>query len=399
MSASETATASGGEGARASSVGASGGPATPSAPTTLALRPADVGGVVAAFQKLLGPKWDKYQTAVSMFLVGRLTRDELLEEVGDMIAQGPGRRLHNQLLVGMLANSFKSHPMDGMGGGFGSQRRRKMSRSSQWDQIKKVVLSLPIRERMRIKAITRESGKRGLTSNVIVQTRQALVPRIPIVTSSAPELQNKNLARTMVSVKDILDMVNAPLMSEAYELPERGALRDRMIGAAREYGVLGSVSLKAADVLYLGLQYHLKAIVGAAIDNLVARSASRSRGGTGNGSNGASASNNGPICITLEDMADTFTLAPNLTEPFGSMDLLTDAMLRNDDDYDILARYREESTNTVSSATSASIGPNATVAKLSPISYLLKPTAKTGEGELGSHEELQWLINDILAGE
>lgn len=368
----------------------------------------DVGSIVASFQKLLGPKWDHYQTAISMFLVGKSTRDELMLEIGDIIEEPLQKKLHNQLLVAMLANSFKSHPMDGIGGGFGSQRKRKnLSKSSQWDQIKKVVLSLPIKERMRIKAITRESGKRGLTSNIIVQTRQALVPRIPIVTSASQDMQNKNLARTMVSVKDILDMVNAPLNTETYELPERTALRDRMIGSAREYGILGSVSLKAADVLYLGLQNHLKSIISSALDNVIASS-------DNNVNTNGSGDKKRQISLTMEDMFDMFTLTPHLIEPYGSMDFLTDALLKNDDDYDIITRYRETSSATSVPTDYEDIintGPGGPVfvvpEKISPISYLLKPKSSlkiepqgTGLGPvLGTSEELQWLINDLLAGQ
>lgn len=377
-------------------------------PKGVVTHPGDVGSIVSRFQKLLGAKWDRYQTSISLFLVGKSTREELLLEIDDVLANPLQRKLHNQLLVAMLANSFKSHPMDGIGGGFGSQRKRKnMSKSSQWDEIKKVVLSLPIKERMRIKAITRESGKRGLTSNIIVQTRQALVPRIPIVTSSSQELQNKNLARTMVSVKDILDMVNAPLSTEAYELPERTALRDRMIGSAREYGILGSVSLKAADVLYLGLQHHLKSIISSTLDTVISRSDNKPGKRT--------------IHLTMEDMFDMFTLAPHMIEPYGSMDLLTDSMLKNDDDYDILTRYKElVEPSLVESEHIINTGPGGPVfvvpEKISPISYLLKPKSSikqepqalqgsqgssqyTSESTLGTPEELQWLINDLLAGE
>lgn len=329
----------------------------------------DVGAIVGVFQKRLGAeRWAQYQGHLSAFLTGRTTRQELLLASQDVLQTKQHRKLHNRLLLAMLAASFKAQGRGdgGAQGGFGSQRRRKTQKGgSQWEQLKQVVLSLPIRERMRIKAITREAGKRGLTSNVIVQTRQALVPKVPIVTGNTPEIQNRNLARTMVSVKDILDTLNAPLCTESYELPERTVLRDRMLGTAREGGVLGTVALKAADMLYLGLQFYLKEIVSAAMDNVI-----RTRDG-------------GKQTLTLEDMADLFTLQPHLVEPYGSMDYLTDVLLQNDDDFEMVCRYEGKEN------------------KLTPVSYLTadnsSDTKQTREQPASEQKDVQLLIEELLS--
>ncbi|GMM28368.1 Hfi1 protein [Martiniozyma asiatica (nom. inval.)] len=372
----------------------------------------DIGALVARFQKLLPQRWDDYQTAISLFLLGKLSRDEMLSQIAFVLNDNRTRQLHNQLLATMLANAYRSDPLDGISeGGFGSQKRRKnMVKSSQWETVKRTVMSLPIREKLRIKSITRESGKKGLSANIIVQTRQAIVPKVPLLPTTDPESQNKNLARTMVSVKDILDLVNSPLMTETYELPERTMLRDQMIGHAREHGVLGSVSMKAVDVLLAGLQYHLKTLISNAMDNVGARRLAERQEKIYQKETNVNKKRK-RVTLTLEDMYDSFALAPHLIEPYGPMEYLTDSLLKNDDDYDFISRYHTTPAQQGDKIFKVPEGRTYVIPqRVTPVSYLLKPKTENqpinGQdkqsdqsvaSQLGTENELNWLINDLLA--
>ena len=57
-------------------------------------------------------------------------------------------------------------------------------------------MGLPVKERRRIKNITRESGKKGKLNASITLTRHALLPKIPMIQDTAQQqLQVNNLVQ------------------------------------------------------------------------------------------------------------------------------------------------------------------------------------------------------------
>lgn len=428
----------------------------------------EISSFVSKFQKTLGNGWDAYQIAVSLFIVGKLSRAELLEQIAPVLSKKGTRHMHNRLLMSMLANCYRVEPLDGISTSlFGntSKKRKIGSKSSKYEQLKKDVLSLSIRERVRLKGITKESGKKGMIQNVMVLSRQAMVPKVPIVTtnntssvsSSSPHPSatgaasseanankkgSNNLEMTLISVKDILDMINEPLCTETYELPERKRMRDIMLGLAREHGLLGGVSMKAVDVLYLGLQYHLKSIIGNVIDNVRAKRDADKKGvdtskETTNEvddfleKKGATIDNGGvetgtkrkKLTITTEDLFDSFSLTPHMIQPYGTVDHLNDVMLKNDDDYDFVSRQTLQANTDWTNGEKVLewdennehnlyVVPN----KVTDVSYLLKsheaiwhettghpddPVPKINlalkDKDIGTPDELNWVINGLLS--
>jgi transcriptional coactivator HFI1/ADA1 len=361
----------------------------------------EISKFVKKFQQKLGDEWDAYQIAVSLFIVGKLSRNELIEQIAPVLENKETKHMHNQLLMSMLANCFKREPLDGISSsifGNSSKKRQSTNKSSQYENLKKDILSLSIRERVRIKAITKESGKKGIMQNVMVMSRQALIPKVPIVTnhlknnnienlktndvnagpnsgtntnlngspksvtntsnsdigsndnaSTGNNISSNNLEMTLISVKDILDMINEPLCTESFEFPERKRLRNFMLGLIREHGLLGSVSMKSVDVLYLGLIYHMKSIITNLIDNVRINTEidsskfDKNEMAADTYSTAESSSCIGKkrkrITITVEDLLDSFSLTPHMIQPYGTIDYLLDTKLKNDDDYDII--YRE----------------------------------------------------------
>lgn len=306
----------------------------------------EISHFVSQFQKILGDMWDSYQIAVSLFIVGKLSRTELMQQIGPILNQKHTKHMHNKLLLSMLANCYKKEPLHGVTSSvFGTSKKRiSKNKSSQYEKLKRDVLSLPIRERVRIKGITKESGKKGLIQNTMIQTRQALVPKVPIVTnhssnnntngstitSSISNASKVNtLEMTLISVKDILEMIGEPLSTETYELPERKKMRDFMLGLVRENGLLGGVSMKAVDVLYLGLTYHLKSIITDILDNVRVKN-------YGDIDPVEDKIPRNSITITAEDFFDYINLSPSTIKPYGTIDRLINTKLLNDDDYELI---------------------------------------------------------------
>ncbi|KAH3662548.1 hypothetical protein OGAPHI_005800 [Ogataea philodendri] len=314
----------------------------------------EIDNLVVEFQKKLGKNWDVYQVTVSMFLVGKLSRSELMEEL-DQILDKTTVRFHNQLLLTNLANSLRDEPLDGTSySGFGNQqlskKRKAGTKSSQYELLKKDILSLSIRERRRLKGIKRESGKRGMVNSVIALTRQAIVPKVPIVTNNESSISGN----TSQWAQDVLDGFQTPLCSETYELPDKTHLDSRVLGIAREHGLVGPVGEGVSDVLSLGLEYHLKLLIERAMDMVRLRQPDRTR-------DAENSKQNSTITMTIEDLYDTLEMAPHLVEPNGALFGLSDNQLKNDDDVSLLQQQQQY------------LQRGSAQQKLSKISYLLKP--------------------------
>lgn len=367
----------------------------------------EIDSIVVEFQKRLGKNWDDYQTKVSLFLVGKLSRGELMEQL-EQVLDKTTIRLHNQLLLANLTNCLRSQPLDGKSGAsFGSQqKKRKSTRSSQYEILKKDILSLPIRERKRLKSITRESGKRGMTNSTMALTRQALLPKVPIVTPKPGVPQTKELVNSAVIdaskwAQDVANGLKAPLCTESFELPEKEQLMTRMLGIAREHGITGTIDPDAVDVLSKGLEFHLKSLVENALAIARGRTFKKRKK---------------VLTLTTEDLYDTLTTVPELIDNCGTPYYLSDVVLRNDDDAGLLNLQRGEKPLTPHHRASASQEPTDkppsvqdTPEKYSSISYLLKPLgAQTpkdstprpnlalSDPTIGSPNELNWLLNELL---
>lgn len=145
----------------------------------------DVDNIMSDFQKALGDNWDRYREVITQFLIGKLTRGELQEEL-DHVLDKNTIHMHNHFLLANLANAFRDPPPGerGMLNGW-SKRQKDPSRNvkgdSQLTKLKEDIMGLSVRERKRIKAIARESGKRAPIPSTITATRQAMLPKIPFV--------------------------------------------------------------------------------------------------------------------------------------------------------------------------------------------------------------------------
>lgn len=290
-----------------------------------------VDDMMTSFQKQLGPNWDRYRDVLTHFLVGRLSRHELQEAL-DTILDRSMVKMHNQFLLANLCNSLRAAPADGGTGGRMSSWSRKRGRGgagggaqkvkgdTQMAQLKKEVLSLPPRERKRIKAITREAGKKGYISSTIINTRQAMLPRIPFVHDKDAAQQqgvvgSKQQGNTVTWTQDIIHAYQTQLATESRELPDADHLRSRMVGIALEHGVLGGLGQNVVELIQVGLEYYLKGIIQETVEMVKMRKMKDKE-----------------AIATASDMAVVLETTPNLTvETCAPVYRLNNVMLQNDE--------------------------------------------------------------------
>ncbi|CAH2353992.1 transcriptional coactivator Hfi1p/ADA1 [[Candida] railenensis] len=233
---------------------------------------------IREFQNKLGNDWDKYQETLSLFLIGKLSRNEMVDIITPILKGATGGakpahnlvKFHNKLLLMNFANSLKDGPLD-PNSEFASFWNKKNSvgkpknvKSSQYEKFKQNIMGLPIRERRRIKNISRESGKKGKLSASITLTRHSMLPKIPMIQDK--QQQQSHVNNLVQWQQDVVNGINTPIATDNYEIPDYDNLSTRMIMIMREYGLTGGLNPQVMEVLLLGLEVHLKNIVESAID-------------------------------------------------------------------------------------------------------------------------------------
>ncbi|CEP61166.1 Hfi1p LALA0_S02e08196g [Lachancea lanzarotensis] len=376
--------------------------------------------MVEAFTEVLGKdNWNKYAQIISLFILGKLSRKELVNEI-DLIFSFPREsarnskssqnalshanliRMHNQLLLAILANSLREMPTgESNEGSWGfnngssnASKKRSNKHNSQIDTYKKIVMSLPTEDRSRLKAITKEAGKRGFVLCSVLQARLNTIPKIPIVTNpeTLKRVKASNLKTPLEWSQEIVNGFSAPLATESYSLPDNDSLYLRMISLAREHGLVGAVDGRCVEIMTLALENYLKNVVESAIDTVRYRRKYHSdyydlndegfyKGVTSNDEDEVFEDGE-PIhdirSISNVEMSETLTIYPNLVAPTGAQLDLNMCGLTNDDELvemkssiDDLPEFLEEKPN------------------FTPVD----------DKNVGSGEELKWLIRQILTKE
>jgi len=369
--------------------------------------------LIREFQTKLGENWEKYHENVSLFLIGKLSRPELVDNLNGILKDDLFQ-YHNKLLLLNFANSLKDGPFDYSNDFalFWNKKSTKTSKvkSSQYEKFKQNIMGLPIKERRRIKNISRDSGKQGKLSAGITLTRHSLLPKIPMIQDKEQQqLQVNNLVQWQ---QDVVNGINTPICTENYELPDYDNLLRRILMNMREYGLTGGVNVQVLEVLLLGLETHLKNIMEKAIDMSKYRENKYTNndylppvdsinGERGNSiANGLSSTTpqkrkhdelepSKDITLGIEDLYETFEMFPHLIEPYGPKYRLPNVMLDNDDliqetlDYQLPPKAftfkndeKEKVNGTTEKKEEAPIRPDA---------------------HIGTTDELKWVLHDLVS--
>lgn len=300
---------------------------------------------ILEFQRKLGPEWDKYHETLSLFLIGKLSRNELVERIKPLLKNGL-MKYHNKLLLLNFANSLKDGPIDGQNefAAFWNKRASKSKnvKSSHYEKFKQNIMGLQIKERRRIKNITRDSGKKGKLTASITLTRHSLLPKIPMIQDKEQQqLQVNNLVQWQ---QDVVNGINTPISTQCYELPDYDNLSRRILMTMREHGLTGGLNTQVLDILMLGLEIYLKNVIESSIDVVKYRENKYGENDfiSVNSLNEGDSKKRQPdfeekitkrrhTTLNIEDIYDTFEMYPHLMEYSGPKIRLPTVMLQNDD--------------------------------------------------------------------
>lgn len=304
---------------------------------------AELVALIREFQAKLGKSWEKYHETLLYFLVGKLSRAEFVENTQAILTTPTLVNYHNRLLLLNLANSLRDIPADlsnELVASFWNKKVSKTSKvkSSQYEKFKQNIMELPIRERRRIKSITRDSDKKNKLNAGITLTRHTLLPKIPMIQDK--DKQQLNVNNLVQWQQDVVKGINTPICTQSHELPDYDNLSKRIVMTMREYGLTGMLNAQVLEVILLGLESHLKNIIESAIDVtkyreakytsndyiplqvLLEKKTKRTHEEMTNSSK--------DITLNIEDLYNTFEMFPHLIEPCGPAYRLADVMLEND---------------------------------------------------------------------
>lgn len=292
----------------------------------------DVELLMSEFREELGPsKWDDYRDALSRFLMGKLSRAELVLSLKETVGlRGPGMRSHNTLIQALLANSCREPPPGTESNltkwSIGAKAKaRSHGFGSSNNRVYQEILSLPVRERRRIKDISKEAlayMKQPLLKPLLptlIETRRKLLPHIPQDTSrqsdasaqqhalKTQELNSPNPVTKAIAAskllneskkeldpapgsssltsaagilydpvlnlhpahtsgpltwkQDIVQAFDTPLDSESHELSDDSHLAQRMLGTALEHGLVSGIGVGSVDVMQAGVEAYLRQVL------------------------------------------------------------------------------------------------------------------------------------------
>ncbi|EGV60482.1 hypothetical protein CANTEDRAFT_132231 [Yamadazyma tenuis ATCC 10573] len=394
--------------------------------------------LIRELQNKLGPNWDKYHENLSLFLIGKLSRQELVNNIVPILKNGL-IKYHNQLLLLNFANSFKNIPIDfqnEFASFWNKKSKNKSVKSSQYEKFKQNIMGLPIKERRRIRAITREAGKKNKINAGITLTRHALLPKIPsIQDKEQQQLQVNNLVGWQ---QDVLNGINTPISTDTYELPDNDDLSKRIIMVMREAGLTGGINPQVLEVMMLGLESYLKNIVESTID--VARyrankynnsdfisTAIQTVNESINDRKDSSKANEDErdpkrrkVTLNIHDMFDSLEMFPYLIEPTGTQTRLNSVMLKNDDEYEgidyelppkieeeqpklngtakeppfIDKKLKDDSKNSITEIDISREKPSDSAIVSQSSSTPTKPKVQS---HIGSIDELKWVLHDLYS--
>ena len=135
-------------------------------------------------------------TVVTDFLTGRCTRQEYETSLQPLISSTRHFiRHHNEVLITLLANSFREPSSPSVQSLGWSKKRREMGdQRSRGDpaakRLKTEVMGLSNRERARLKKIPKPDASYRLRPNSMIETRFAKLPRVPVTPQKINSCKN-----------------------------------------------------------------------------------------------------------------------------------------------------------------------------------------------------------------
>ncbi|KAI5821468.1 transcriptional regulator of RNA polII, SAGA, subunit-domain-containing protein [Pyronema omphalodes] len=205
--------------------------------------------------------WMAYTEALNKFLRGRLSDQELVEEIGTFI-KGPKVRLHNSLLTAMVSNMMRDAPSADVATWVSaSDKPNSVSKLQAGDinerRLKKEVMAISARERKRIKDQVPDKNENieDMLGNMLNDYHIAKQVKPP-----EPPARSATIGKTNWE-SEIKQRYTLPLASETGEFPDVDNIRLRMLPICFEEGVPSGCTHDTANFMNVAAETFVKEIL------------------------------------------------------------------------------------------------------------------------------------------
>ncbi|KAI5858786.1 transcriptional regulator of RNA polII, SAGA, subunit-domain-containing protein [Tricharina praecox] len=204
--------------------------------------------------------WMTYTEALNKFLRGRLSDQELLEDIGPFI-KGPKIRLHNSLLMALISNITRDAPqVDVATWVSASDKPSSVTKLPAGDinerRLKKEIMAISARERKRIKEVPEKNENiEDMLGNALMEYHTAKQVKPPDPPPRSATINKTNWE------SEIKQRYMLPLASETGEFPDVDNIRLRMLPICYEEGIPGGCSVETANFMNVAAETFVKEIL------------------------------------------------------------------------------------------------------------------------------------------
>ncbi|KFY74200.1 hypothetical protein V499_05760 [Pseudogymnoascus sp. VKM F-103] len=220
----------------------------------------DLEPLYTALKAAVGENWATYKEAVSLFVMGQYNQAELSAKI-DWFLTVPGtdtEHLHNQLVAAIYGNVTREMPDLGVAAWVSANDKptpgagaKPITGDAAEQRLKAEVMSLPNRDRRRLKDLKLESDGPDPYTTLLSKSRH------PLPTPSAPTTPSTSLSKTNWSL-EIRKRFAPPLAAESGEFPDASTIEARMLPLCFEAGLVGGHAADASPFMAVAAETFVK---------------------------------------------------------------------------------------------------------------------------------------------
>ncbi|KAL9125760.1 MAG: hypothetical protein Q9217_005079 [Psora testacea] len=247
----------------------------------------DLEPIYTSLKAAIGEHWGGYKEAIGRFVLGELNQSELSLRIDHFILSSPEtEHLHNSLITGIYANSYREPPEPGLvapwvsandkpssgvgGGGGGSKGGDKVEERSRRE-----VMGLPARDRRRLKEVGERDAYDPLSYyplSAMSEYRAARSIKLPDSVPASAGGLNKTTYRKYEELTQVADWdieirrrYANPLFHETGEFPDETAIANRMLPICYEEALPNGPADQCAEFMAIATEMFVKDVVGSVL--------------------------------------------------------------------------------------------------------------------------------------
>jgi transcriptional coactivator HFI1/ADA1 len=233
----------------------------------------DLEPIYTALKSALGEFWAEYKESVSLFVLGQLNQQELLDKIGlFIVGDSQKEHLHNQLINAIYGNAFRELPDQPVASWVAANDKpASLAKPASGDaaemRLKTEVMGLPARDRRRLKEAGARVDKDEQGPNELNKYYNSKQIKIPELTNDGDLGQTSKYVQfnTVLSTNFVTDWepeirkrYEQPLASEINEFPDEEMINDRMKPICYEEGIARGAEASVAAFVSLATEVYIK---------------------------------------------------------------------------------------------------------------------------------------------